>query len=196
MKKIFWCVSAFGCLPGLTFAAEKPNVIVILADDLGFGDVSAYGSTTISTPNIDRLANGGVCFTNGYATSATSTPSRYGLLTGQYPWKNKNAKILPGDAPLLIQESQFTLPRMMQECGYTTGAIGKWHLGMGNGNVDWNKTVKPGAREIGFDYSCLIAATNDRVPTVYVENGDVVGLDPNDPIEVSYKKNFEGEPTV
>lgn len=196
MKKIFWCVSAFGCLPGLAFAAEKPNVIVILADDLGFGDVSAYGSTTISTPNIDRLANGGVCFTNGYATSATSTPSRYGLLTGQYPWKNKNAKILPGDAPLLIQESQFTLPRMMQECGYTTGAIGKWHLGMGNGNVDWNKTVKPGAREIGFDYSCLIAATNDRVPTVYVENGDVVGLDPNDPIEVSYKKNFEGEPTA
>ena len=196
MKKIFWCVSAFGCLPRLAFAAEKPNVIVILADDLGFGDVSAYGSTTISTPNIDRLANGGVCFTNGYATSATSTPSRYGLLTGQYPWKNKNAKILPGDAPLLIQESQFTLPRMMQECGYTTGAIGKWHLGMGNGNVDWNKTVKPGAREIGFDYSCLIAATNDRVPTVYVENGDVVGLDPNDPIEVSYKKNFEGEPTA
>lgn len=174
----------------------KPNVIVILADDLGFGDVSAYGSQTISTPNMDKLAHGGVCFTNGYATSATSTPSRYALMTGMYPWKNKEAKILPGDAPLIISPQQYTLPRMMQQNGYYTGAIGKWHLGMGSGNVNWNETVKPGANEIGFDYSCLIAATNDRVPTVYVENGNVVGLDSNDPIKVSYKKNFEGEPTA
>ena len=142
---------------------EKPNVIVILADDLGFGDVSAYGSTTIHTPNIDSLAHGGVCFTNGYATSATSTPSRYALMTGMYPWKNKEAKILPGDAPLIINENQFTLPKMMQQCGYATGAIGKWHLGMGDGNVNWNETVKPGAKEIGFDYSCLIAATKRSV---------------------------------
>lgn len=175
---------------------QKPNVIVILADDLGFGDVSAYGSKTISTPNIDSLANGGVCFTNGYATSATSTPSRYALMTGMYPWKNKDAKILPGDAPLIINENQYTLPKMMQSAGYATGAIGKWHLGMGNGNVDWNKTVRPGANEIGFQYSCLIAATNDRVPTVYVENGNVVGLDPSDPISVDYNKNFDGEPTA
>ena len=179
-----------------TKEVQKPNVIVILADDLGFGDVSAYGSTTIKTPNIDRLANEGISFTNGYATSATSTPSRYALMTGMYPWKNKNAKILPGDAPLLIQEDQYTLPKHMQKAGYATGAIGKWHLGMGKGNVNWNETIKPGAKEIGFDYSCLIAATNDRVPTVYVENGDVVGLDKNDPIEVSYKTNFEGEPTA
>ena len=175
---------------------QKPNVIVILADDLGFGDVSAYGSKTISTPNIDSLANGGVCFTNGYATSATSTPSRYALMTGMYPWKNKDAKILPGDAPLIINENQYTLPKMMQSAGYATGAIGKWHLGMGNGNVDWNKTVRPGANEIGFQYSCLIAATNDRVPTVYVENGNVVGLDPLDPIFVDYSNNFDGEPTA
>lgn len=175
---------------------KKPNVIIILADDLGFGDVSAYGSTTIHTPNIDSLSHGGVCFTNGYATSATSTPSRYALMTGMYPWKNRDAKILPGDAPLIINENQFTLPKMMQENGYVTGAIGKWHLGMGAGNVNWNETVKPGAKEIGFDYSCLIAATNDRVPTVYVENGDVVGRDLSDPIEVSYEKNLEGEPTA
>ncbi|WP_288241886.1 arylsulfatase [uncultured Bacteroides sp.] len=175
---------------------QKPNVIVILADDLGYGDVSAYGSGTIHTPNIDLLAKEGVCFTNAYATSATSTPSRYALMTGMYPWKNKDAKILPGDAPLLIKEDQFTIARMMQQSGYTTAAIGKWHLGMGNGNVDWNETVRPGANEIGYDYSCLIAATNDRVPTVYVENGNVVGLDKNDPIEVDYEKNFEGEPTA
>lgn len=174
----------------------KPNVIVILADDLGYGDVSANGSTTIKTPNIDRLANQGIRFTNGYATSATSTPSRYALMTGMYPWKNKNAQILPGDAPLLIDENQYTLPKMMKDAGYKTGAIGKWHLGMGNGNIDWNKTIKPGANEVGFDYSCLIAATVDRVPTVYIQNGNVVGLDPKDPIQVSYKKNFVGEPTA
>ena len=174
----------------------KPNVIVILADDLGFGDVSAYGSKTIHTPNIDRLAKGGISFTNGYATSATSTPSRYALLTGMYPWKKDGAKILPGDAPLLISEEQYTLPKMMQQAGYATAAIGKWHLGMGSGNPDWNKTVTPGANQVGFDYSCLIAATVDRVPTVYLENGNVVGLDPKDPIYVSYKKNFDGEPTA
>lgn len=175
---------------------KKPNVIVVLADDLGYGDVSAYGSKTIHTPNIDRLAKGGICFTNGYATSATSTPSRYALLTGMYPWRKDNAKILPGDAPLLIDTDQYTLPKLMKKAGYATAAIGKWHLGMGSGNPDWNKTVIPGANQVGFDYSCLIAATVDRVPTVYLENGNVVGLDPKDPIYVSYKKNFEGEPTA
>lgn len=184
----------------LTFTAaaaqQRPNVIIVIADDLGFGDVSAYGSQTIHTPNIDRLANGGVCFNNGYATSATSTPSRYGMLTGHYPWRNVKARILQGDAPLLIGVDEYTLPKMMSSAGYATGAIGKWHLGMGTGVVDWNTTITPGAREVGFDYSCIIAATNDRVPTVYVEDGRVVGLDPSDPIEVNYKQKFEGEPNA
>ncbi|MFI3304598.1 MAG: sulfatase-like hydrolase/transferase [Rikenellaceae bacterium] len=177
-------------------AVKQPNVIVILADDLGYGDMSAYGATAISTPNLDKLANAGVRFTDGHATSATSTPSRYALFTGLYPWRNSRAQILQGDAPLLIDVDQYTMPKMFGAAGYVSAAIGKWHLGMGSGNPNWNETVKPGANEIGFDYSCLIAATNDRVPTVYVENGDVVGLDPNDPIEVSYKKNFAGEPTA
>lgn len=196
--KLILCSASTLAIIGCTKKQEvpKPNIIVILADDLGYGDVSAYGSTTISTPSIDKLAHGGVSFTNGYATSATSTPSRYALMTGLYPWKNEDAKILPGDAPLIIDENQFTLPKMMQKAGYKTGAIGKWHLGMGKGNVNWNETVKPGANEIGFDYSCLIAATNDRVPTVYVENGNVVGLEKDDPIEISYQQNFEGEPTA
>lgn len=173
---------------------KKPNIIVIMADDLGFGDISAYGATEIRTPNIDRLANEGLRFHNGYATSATSTPSRFSLLTGRYPWREK-AQVLAGNAPLIISEELPTLPKMLKDAGYVTGVIGKWHLGLGKGNVDWNKEIVPGAREVGFDYSFITAATNDRVPTVFVENGRVVGLDPNDPIEVSYQKNFPGEPT-
>ncbi len=172
----------------------QPNIIVIYTDDLGYGDISANGATELQTPNIDKLANGGVRFTNGYASSATCTPSRYALLTGVYPWKNKNAKILPGTAPLIIGTDQITIPKMLKSKGYYTGIVGKWHLGLGTGNVDWNKTVSPGPNEVGFDYSYIMAATQDRVPTVYIENGDVVGLDPNDPIEIDYKNNFEGQP--
>jgi arylsulfatase A-like enzyme len=174
----------------------KPNIVIIYFDDLGYGDVSAYKSGTLSTPNLDRLINGGVKFTNGYASSATCTPSRYALLTGVYPWRNQDAKILPGTAPLLIDTAQYTLPKMLQDQGYQTGIVGKWHLGLGSGSVDWNKKISPGPNEVGFDYSYILAATQDRVPTVYIENGNVVGLDPNDPIEVSYEKNFPGEPTA
>ena len=173
---------------------KKPNIIIIYTDDLGYGDISANGATEIKTPNIDVLANEGVRFTNGYASSATCTPSRYALLTGVYPWKNKSAKILPGTASLIIDTTQMTIPKMLKTKGYHTGIVGKWHLGLGSGNVNWNKTVSPGPNEVGFDYSYIMAATQDRVPTVYIENGDVVGLDPNDPIEIDYKKNFEGQP--
>ena len=187
-------LAAVSCADNKT--QENPNVLLIIADDLGLGDVSAYGSNTISTPNIDNLAENGIRFNNGYATSATSTPSRYGLMTGMYPWRNEDAKILPGDAPLLIPTDMPTMPKMFQNAGYETAAIGKWHLGMGAGNVDWNKEITPSANTVGFDYTCLIAATNDRVPTVYVENGMVEGLEADDPIYVSYKENFEGEPTA
>lgn len=173
---------------------NKPNIVVIYVDDLGYGDVGFNGATEIKTPNLDRLANNGVRFTNGYATSATCTPSRFGLLTGVYPWKNKQARILPGTAPLIISTEQMTIPKMLKTKGYHTGIVGKWHLGLGTGNVNWNETVSPGPNEVGFDYSYIMAATQDRVPTVYIENGDVVNLDPNDPIEVNYKKNFEGQP--
>lgn len=191
---VFFPVLGLAALP--IRAQQHPNVILIIADDLGYGDVSAYGQTTVQTPHIDRLARGGVCFMDGHATSATSTPSRYGLFTGMYPWKRKGVHILPGDAPLLISPEQFTMPKMFQQAGYRTAAIGKWHLGMGQGKINWNQRITPAANAIGFDYTCLIAATVDRVPTVYVEDGLVEGLDPDDPIEVSYKENFEGEPTA
>ncbi len=174
---------------------QKPNIVIIYTDDLGYGDVSAYGATEIKTPNIDNLARNGVRFTDGHATSATCTPSRYGILTGTYPWRNKRAKILPGTAQLIIDTMQQTIPKMLRENGYHTGIVGKWHLGLGNGIVDWNKTISPGPNEVGFNYSFIMAATQDRVPTVFIENGNVVGRDPNDPIQISYKKNFEGEPT-
>ena len=175
---------------------QKPNIVIIYLDDLGYGDLSCYGATEIKTPNIDALATEGLKFTNGYATSATCTPSRYALLTGVYPWRNKNAKILAGDAPLLIDTLQQTLPKLLSKAGYQTAIIGKWHLGLGTGNVNWNETIKPGPNEVGFGESYILAATQDRVPTVYIENGNVVNLDKNDPIEVDYKNNFEGEPTA
>lgn len=175
---------------------KKPNLLFIYLDDLGYGDVSAYGVGTIQTPNMDRLANGGLRFTNGYASSATCTPSRYALLTGTYPWRNQDAKILPGTAPLIIDTAQMTIPKMLKAQGYETAVIGKWHLGLGNGFVDWNQEIAPNPNHVGFDHSHILAATQDRVPTVYIENGRVVNLDPNDPIQVDYDKNFEGEPTA
>jgi len=174
---------------------SKPNIIIIYTDDLGYGDVSANGAKNISTPNIDRLANEGVRFTRGYASSATCTPSRYALLTGRYPWRGKNIKILPGTAPLIIGKDQLTIPKMLKTEGYHTGIVGKWHLGLGNGNVDWNKEITPGPNQVGFDYAYIMAATQDRVPTVYIDNGKVANLDPKDPIKVSYKKNMDGQPT-
>ncbi|MHA7110212.1 sulfatase family protein [Sunxiuqinia elliptica] len=187
------------CTPGSqseTSSRKTPNIVIIYADDLGYGDVSCYGATGLKTPNIDKLAGEGVRFTQGYCTSATCTPSRYGMLTGQYPWRNKRAQVLPGDAPLLIEPGSVTLPSMLKEAGYRTGIVGKWHLGLGEGRINWNEEVKPGPRQVGFDYDFIMAATNDRVPTVFLEKGHVVGLDQNDPIEVNYRENFEGEPSV
>lgn len=175
--------------------ARLPNIIFIYADDLGYGDTSAYGGIGLETPNIDKLANGGIKFTRGYASSATCTPSRYALLTGTYPWRNKDAKILPGTAPLLIDTAQATIPKMLKSKGYHTGIVGKWHLGLGSGNVNWNERITPGPNEVGFDYSFIMAATQDRVPTVYIKNGNVVNLDPNDPLEVNYDHNFDHQPT-
>jgi arylsulfatase A-like enzyme len=174
---------------------SKPNIVLIYADDVGYGDLNCYGATRVKTPNIDRLAGAGLRFTNGHSPSATCTPSRYALLTGEYAWRKKGTGILPGDAPLIIEPGRTTLPSMLKQQGYRTGVVGKWHLGMGSGNLDWNGEIKPGPLEVGFDYCFVIPATPDRVPCVYVENHRVVNLDPKDPIRISYKEPFPGEKT-
>src|SRR3990170_2171887 len=172
---------------------ERPNIIIFYVDDLGYGDIGCYGAKGVVTPNIDRLAQNGIRFTDAHCPAATCTPSRYSLLTGRYAFRN-NAAILPGDAPLLIDTSIITLPKMLNKAGYNTAVIGKWHLGLGMGNIDWNQRIAPGANEIGFDYSFLIPATGDRVPTVFVENGFVVNHDASDLILVDYVNRVDSDP--
>ncbi len=168
---------------------DKRNVIILYADDLGFGDLSCYGSRRIHTPNLDRLCAGGLKCRNAYATSAVCTPSRYSILTGRYPFRNGRAHILPGDAGCIIEPALDTMPKLFQRAGYRTGIVGKWHLGLGDGSgpIDWNREINLTPIDLGFDESFIFPATADRVPCVYVEGHRVVKLDPEDPIEVSYE---------
>lgn len=116
-------------------AASKINppkaIVMIYADDLGYGDIGCYGAKGIPTPAIDKLAKQGVRFTDAYSTTSVCTPSRYALFTGEYPWRKEGTGILPGDAALIIDTKKPTLPKMLQSHGYKTYMVGKWHLGLG-----------------------------------------------------------------
>lgn len=165
---------------------RKPNIVIMYADDLGYADVSCYGAKGIQTPNVDRLGHEGVKFEGCYTTAATCTPARYSLLTGIYPWRNQDAMILPGDAPLIISRDTYTMPQFLRDQGYATGIVGKWHLGIGHGTVNWNENLEDCPLDVGFDESFIMAATNDRVPCVFIDGRKVYGVEEEDPIEVSY----------
>jgi arylsulfatase A-like enzyme len=188
---------ALSLLCTAAIAADKPNVIFIIGDDVGYGDVSCNGATKVQTPNVDRIAAQGLRFTDGHCTASTCTPTRYAAMTGEYAWRKKGTGILPGDAALIVEPGRFTLPTVFQKAGYKTGAVGKWHLGLGAGKkaIQWNDEIKPGPREIGFDYSFIVPATGDRTPCVYVENQRVLNLQSEDPLEVGYDEPVGTEPT-
>jgi arylsulfatase A-like enzyme len=167
-------------------AQDRPNVVILYGDDVGFSDVGVNGSTLIPTPNIDKLAAEGLNFTDGHCPAATCSASRYALMTGRLAVR-KNVKVIPPTGGLPITTDDYTLPKLFRDAGYATAVIGKWHLGLGRPGeeIDWNGDVKPGPLEIGFDYSFLVPTTNDRVPCVYLKNHRVVNLDPADPISVN-----------
>lgn len=174
---------------------QKPNIIIIMADDLGYGDVSCNGATEIRTPCIDRLAAQGLRFTSGYCPASTCTPSRFSLLTGTYAFRQKGTGIAPPNGPAIIKPGTETLSSLLKQAGYTTAVIGKWHLGLGDPAPDWNGELKPGPLEIGFDFCHLLPTTNDRVPQVFVRNHRVLNLDPKDPLWVSNNAPDENHPT-
>lgn len=182
----------------LCSAEPPPNIVIIMADDLGYGDLGCYGARAIPTPHIDRLAAQGCRFTQAYAPSATCTPSRYAMLTAEYPWRQppKKTSILDGDAPLAIDVSRPTLASFLRDAGYATGLVGKWHLGLGDGvaPVNFNGEIAPGPLETGFDSAFFIPATVDRVPCVFIDGHRVAQLDPADPISVSYVRRIGDEP--
>ena len=197
MKKIihFLCF-VFAGLNQVSAETEHPNIIVIMADDLGYGDVSCYGAEAVSTPNIDRLASEGIRFTNGYCSASTCTPTRYSMLTGNYAFRQKGTGIAPPNAPAIIQPGTQTVASILQSAGYKTAVIGKWHLGLGGKwGPDWNGQLKPGPLEIGFDTCFLLPTTNDRVPQVYVQDHQVANLDSKDPLWVGKKKPSQDHPT-
>ncbi len=153
-------------------SGTRPNVILILADDMGYGDIKAYNpSSKIPTPNLDALAQSGVRFTDAHSPSAVCTPTRYAVLTGRYAWRsNLKRGVLWGHSPLLIDPDQETIASMLKRAGYRTAAFGKWHLGFGNNEADYYGRLAPGPNAVGFDYFYGIPASLDMEPYVYVEN--------------------------
>ena len=196
MKHSVVILAIFSLFPfASVHAEEKPNIIVIIADDLGYGDLSCYGAKAVQTPAIDQLAREGVRFTSGYCSASTCTPTRFSLLTGTYAFRQKGTGIAPPNGPAIIKPGAETVPAILKRAGYATAAIGKWHLGLGDPAPNWNGELRPGPLDIGFDHCFLLPTTNDRVPQVFVEDRRVKNLYPADPLWVGDNKPSEDHPT-
>ncbi len=187
-------ISGYAAAAGAS--ARRPNIVVIMADDLGYGDVSCYGARSFRTPHIDQLAHEGLRFTSGYCSASTCTPTRFSFLTGTYAFRQAGTGIASPNNPSIIPPGTTTLPSLLHSAGYHTGVIGKWHLGLGGPmGPDWNGALKPGPLEMGFDHCFLLPTTNDRVPQVYVRGHRVLNLDPSDPLWVGNRKPTPNHPT-
>jgi arylsulfatase A-like enzyme len=189
-------LSAAAAAPAAS-TASKPNIVYILCDDLGYGDVRAFNPQgKIATPQMDRLAQEGVRFTDAHSSSSVCTPTRYGILTGRYNWRSRlQSGVLGGLSPRLIEPGRVTVASFLQEQGYFTACVGKWHLGMDwakhpgktvsplsietvdqVGSVDYAQPIANGPRSVGFDYFFGISASLDMVPYTYIENDRVAAL--------------------
>ena len=190
------CTSSSSVQSQASEPATRPvNVIIINADDLGFGDLGCYGATHVQTPHIDRLATQGRRFTDAHSASSVCTPSRFALMTGTYPFRNALWAPIFLRAPLIIDPETMTIARVMQESGYTTACIGKWHLGFGSQTpVNWNEALNPGPIELGFDHFFGVPVVNSHPPFVYVEDHFVVGLDPADPMTYGQRADTQPYP--
>jgi arylsulfatase A len=184
--------------------SKSPNIVYILADDMGYGDVSSFNpQSKIATTHIDNLANNGIKFTDAYTSSAVCTPTRYGILTGRYNWRSElKSGVLSGYSPPLIDSERLTIGKMLQEKGYHTGFVGKWHLGWDwhflsekeelidlnqNYEIDYTKPVQNGPKERGFSYSYGFSGSLDMPPYVYVENGKVTAVPDRETVNVDSK---------
>ncbi|MBS3763019.1 MAG: sulfatase-like hydrolase/transferase, partial [Planctomycetes bacterium] len=177
---------------------EFPNIVYILADDQGYGDVGCFNpNCKAPTPVLDQLADDGMRFTDSHTSSAVCTPTRYSIMTGRYNWRSRlKSGVLTGESPMLLEEDRPTVASYLQRHGYWTACIGKWHLGLGwhtkegepfpkNANdwegealkrIDYTKPVTEGPNDRGFNYSFVIPSSLDIPPYVYIENGQCTGI--------------------
>jgi arylsulfatase A len=189
-------LGAFGCDGSMRQHANrtsaKPNIIFIMTDDLGYGDVSCYNpNSRIRTPNIDKIAAEGICFTDAHSPSAVCTPTRYGVLTGRYCWRSRLKRgVFGGFNRPLIETGRMTVASFLKRHGYHTACIGKWHLGMDwtlkegtepneqdQETVDYSQPIVNGPNEVGFDYFFGTAGcTTDDPPLCFIENHRTVGI--------------------
>jgi arylsulfatase A len=191
LASILFMTASTAATRGGVAAEARPNVLVILADDLGYGDLGCYGATKVKTPNIDQLAREGRRFTDAHSASAVCTPSRYALLTGEYPFRRNLWGPVMNPGPLAIDPAQTTIAGLLKRQGYATACFGKWHLGFGSRpRPDWNRDLKPGPLELGFDYYFGLPVVSSHPPFVLIENHRVLGLDPADPAQT---RNVIGE---